>query len=74
MFFFLFLTIWLPWQPAKLSCLHKFHVVGLFKKHFCKNLVEISAVISQYMQMSMATLSCHSNHTAKAMAVKTVFL
>ena len=45
-YFFVLLTFWLPWQPAKLWNLHEIQVVGrvLLKKRFCKSFVKISAV------------------------------
>ena len=44
--FFSYLAFLLPWQPIKFSCLDKIHIFGkgLFKKHFSKTFVKISAV------------------------------
>ena len=45
-YFFANSAFWLPWQPIKFSGLDKIHMVGrgIFKEHFCKIFVKISAV------------------------------
>ena len=48
---------------------------GLNKKHFCKTVYKISAVNANFhfsLYKSMKNLSCHSNESAKAMAIKNV--
>ena len=53
---------------------------GLLKEHLCKTFVKISAMraIKAYFHIShyksMETLSCHSNESTRATAIKTQFL
>ena len=46
LYFFTNLAFQLPWQPIKFSSLDKIHMFrrGLFKEHFCKTFVKISAM------------------------------
>ena len=74
------LAFLLPWQPIKFRGLDKNNMFGegLFKEHFCKTLVEISAVraikanfhFSHYK--SVEALSCHSNESTRATSTRNV--
>ena len=63
-------TFRLPWQAIKINNLDKIHMVcrGLLQEHFCKTFAKISAMRSHCK--SNENLSCHSNPSAWATAIK----
>ena len=77
-YFFENLPFMLPWQPIKVSNLDNIHMnrTGLLKKHFCKkntNICSETAKIANFPFShfkSIATISCHSNHSSYPIGTK----
>ena len=70
----------LPWQPIRFSGFEKIHMIGrrLLKEHFwktCRNIcneIEIKAYFHSSHDKSIETISCHSDESKWAIAIKNI--